>query len=151
MGSAAEFLDEVIKTPAFKDAMRALLKAGTWVGREVFDAMEHLPMAMDNALSDLVMLGLATHQPAAGYRLAQPPLLREVGRRLALSGSDKEVLAKLVGDEVQIGIAMRDAAGEVVMAGVHVPVPDGMAPDQVVQWAADSICGTFVAQGVAHV
>jgi hypothetical protein len=143
MGSVAECFDEVIRTPAFRDAMRALLRSGTWVQRAVFDGMAHSPMAMDHALSDLVMLGLATFQPAAGYRLAQPPLLREVGRRLALSGLEREVLTRLNGQTLEVGIAMRDAEGEPVMAGLRVPVPADVAPDQVVQWASDAVCGAF--------
>lgn len=149
MGSAAEFLDEVIKTPAFKDAHRLLIEEGTWVAREAFDAMQHSPIAMDHALSDLVMLGLASYQQAAGYRLAAGPLERQVGRRLALSGRDREVLAKLQGDSLEVGIAARDAQGEVVLAKVVLPVPDGMGPAAVAQWASDAVCGTF-AREVGH-
>ncbi len=149
MGSAAEFFDEVIKTPAFKGAMRALLEAGTWVPREVFNGMEHSPVAMDNALADLVMLGLATHQPAVGYRLAQPALLREVGRKLATAGTQREVLARLEGAEVQVGVALRNASGDLVVLGVRLPVPEGLGPEQAVQWATEAVCGTFVRE-VAH-
>lgn len=149
MGSAAEFYEEVIKTPAFKDAMRALLRAGTWVQRAVFDGMGHSPVAMDHALSDLVMLGLVNFQQAAGYRLAQPPLLREVARRLAESGGEREVLGRLNGMEVEVGVAMTNAQGDVVVLGVRMPVPEGLAPADAVAWATEAVCGSFVRE-VAH-
>lgn len=149
MGSAAEFYEEVIKTPAFKDAMRTLLRAGSWVQRSVFDGMGHSPVAMDHALSDLVMLGLVNFQQAAGYRLAQPPLLREVAKRLEESGGAREVLARLNGAEVEVGVAMRDRHGDVVALGVRMPVPDGLAPADAAQWATDAVCGSFVRE-VGH-
>jgi hypothetical protein len=125
MTAAADFLD-LLETPAFKAVHRLLMERGTWVARSEFDALGHLPVPLENALADVVMLGQAVYQRAAGYRLAQAPVVRQAARELMAHPEEQRWLQMLqVADGVHVGVAVRQAGGDVLMAGLVVPQPEG--------------------------
>lgn len=148
MSTAAEFYD-VLRTPAFKAVMRELLQAGGWLLRTDLEACEALRgasiLALDNALSDVVMLGLVEWRQGAGYRLVQPKLARDAGRELAAHPElDRWFESRQREGQVDVGAAMRLPGGEVVMCSMKVDAPAGAD----VQWAVDVVSKCM---GGAHV
>lgn len=148
MNSAAEFYD-ALRTPAFRSVMRELLKAGGWVLRADLEACEALrggsTLALDNALSDVVMAGLVEWRQGAGYRLVQPKLARDAGRELAAHPElDRWFVSRQRDGQVDVGAAMRLPDGEVVMCALKVDTPAGAD----VQWAVDAVSKCM---GGAHV
>ncbi len=149
---------EVLRTPAFKAVMRALLAAGSWLARWELEGCEALRggsvMALDNALSDVVMLGLVEYSPAAGYRLKQPALARQAGQALAARPDlDRMYVAKQRAGQVDVGVAVRLPDGDVVLCALTAQEPAGAG----VQWAVDAVVAAMGAGGrgqaveVAHV
>lgn len=137
--SVAGLLD-VLRTPAFLAAHEALLRSGTWVGREVFDGLGHLPVPTENALADLVMLGMAEYQRGAGYRLAKPALARAAARDLMAAPGDRRcVRTRQREGALDVGVAVRfgPLATDVAATVVEVPEPAGLEGLQAAQWAVD--------------
>lgn len=142
--TAAEGL-EVIRTPAYRAAFRMLMAAGTWVPREAFEACSDSPLALENALADLVMLGQATYQPAAGYRLAQPALVRQAAKRLmADEGGEPMAMEMQVADQgVRVGIAKRCGPDslDVAMAALVLPVPPNLSAREALNFPVKALAG----------
>lgn len=141
MTTAAEFL-EVLQTPSYKAALGLLLASGTWVSRADFDSVAASPVAMDDALSDLVMLGQAEFMPQAGYRLKQPRLARDAGRSLmAQPKLSRQVFVQHRDGQLDVGCAMRLGPDptDVVMVCLKVPAPAGGGGLEEVQWAVDTV------------
>lgn len=141
---------EVIRTPAFRAVMRELLAAGSWMQRPELEACDALrggsTMALENALSDVVMVGLVEFSPAAGYRIKQPALARQAGQALAARPDlDRMYVAKQRGGQVDVGVAMRLPDGDVVLCALKADEPAGAG----VQWAVDAVVRSWGGE-VAH-
>lgn len=146
MTAASDFLD-LLETPAFKAVHRLLMERGTWVARSEFDALGHLPVPLENALADVVMLGQAVYQRAAGYRLAQAPVVRHAARELMARPAESRWLQMLqAGDEVHVGVAVR-RGDAVLMGGLVVPQ---VAGSDSVQWAPEMACRVMDSMEVGH-
>lgn len=141
---------EVLRTPAWKAVMRKLLEAGTWVPAADFAGCSASSLALENALADVVMVGLVEYQAAAGYRLRQPALARAAGRELAKSpGLDRVYLTQQREGRLDVGVAMRLADGEVALCVMQVDEPAGLAGSAAAQWAADAVVRCMAGE-VAH-
>lgn len=136
--TAAEGLD-VLRTPAYRAALRQLMAAGTWVTREDLAGCAQSPVALEDALADLVMLGQADYQPGAGYRLRQPAVVRQAARVLLAQPDLRErVDMRQVPGGVHVGMARRTGPGalDVVMFGMVVPSPAGATDGECLSQAA---------------
>lgn len=126
--TASEGLD-ILRTPAYKAALRQLMAAGTWVAREDLAGCSHSSVALDDALADLVMLGQAEYLQGAGYRLTQPAVVRRAAKVL-LERPDLPRFYQVlqVSGGVHVGAAHRTGPGddEIAMAGFIVPSPEGL-------------------------
>lgn len=144
---------EVLRTPAFKAVMRELLAAGSWLARwelEGCAAVQRAALgstvALENALADVVMLGLVEFSPATGYRLKQPALARQAGQALAARPDlDRMYVAKQRAGQVDVGVAVRLPDGDVVLCALTAAEPAGAG----VQWAADAVARCMRGE-VAH-
>lgn len=134
----------VLETPAFKSALEALMRSGSWVERRALDGLAHSPVAMDDALADLVMLGRAEYRAMVGYRLTQPRVVRAAARQLALDPTlQRHVELLQVDVGVHMGVAKRSGPGvlDVAMFGMVLPLSseasleDAMAHATAVQMA----------------
>jgi hypothetical protein len=150
-GLADGFLD-ALRTPAFLSAHEALLRSGTWVRREEFDALGHLPIPTENALADLVMLGWAHYQPGVGYRLAKPALARAAARDLMAAPEDQRCVKAVQRDHgLEVGVAVRYGPGatDVAATVVAVDAPEGVDGPDVAQWAVGCMVQGMDAGGAA--
>lgn len=124
----AEGLD-IIRTPAYRAVLRRLMEAGTWVHPSELQDCSGSPLAMENACADLVMLGEAVYQPAAGYRLAKAPVVRQAVKALMADphGEPMRMVGRQTKEGVQMGIARRTGPDpiDVAMAAFFVPQPEG--------------------------
>lgn len=143
MTNAAEAY-ECLRTPAFKAVMRELLAAGTWVHRAELQGCDALRggslVALENALADVVMVGLVEFRPEAGYRIKQPALARQAGRELSKRPDlDRFYLSRQRDGQVDVGVAMRMADGDVALCSMKVPEPQGAG----VQWTVDAVVASW--------
>jgi hypothetical protein len=143
---------DVLRTPAFLAAHEALLRSGSWVDRSVFDGLGHLPIPTENALADLVMLGMAEYQPGAGYRLAKPALARAAARDLMAAPGDRRCVRMMQrAGRLDVGVAVRfgPLATDVAATVVEVPEPAGLEGVQAAEWAVGCMVRGMDAGGAA--
>lgn len=136
--TAAEGL-EILHTRAYKAALRQLMAAGTWVAREDLAGCAQSPVALEDALADLVMLGQADYQQGAGYRIKQPAVVRQAVKALLEQPDLRErVDMRQVPGGVHLGIARRTGPGvmDVTMFGMVVAAPAGATDGQCLDQAA---------------
>ncbi len=136
--TAGEGLD-VLRTPAYKAALRQLIAAGTWVAREDLAGCAGSPVALEDALADLVMLGQAEYQRGAGYRIAQPAVVRQAAKVLLEQPHLRERVDMVqVAGGVHMGIAKRTGPGDldVLMFGMVVAAPAGATDAECLEHAA---------------
>ncbi|MGE0350924.1 hypothetical protein [Hydrogenophaga sp.] len=130
---------EILHTRAYKAALRQLMAAGTWVPREDLAGCAQSPVALEDALADLVMLGQADYQQGAGYRIKQPAVVRQAAKALLAQPDLRErVDLRQVPGGVHLGMARRTGPGEldVLMFGMVVPAPDGATDGECLSHAA---------------
>lgn len=136
--TAGEGLD-VLRTPAYRAALRQLIAAGTWVAREDLLGCAQSPVALEDALADLVMLGQADYQQGAGYRIKQPAVVRQAAKALLERPDLQQRVDMLqVPGGVHFGIARRTGPGpaDMVMFGMVVAAPDGATDGECLDHAA---------------
>jgi hypothetical protein len=109
-------------------ALHALIDAGTWVSRVEMDTLSTCVPAVDDALADLVVEGLAEHRPNVGYRLAASAAVRRAaliqrrtGKRLATAGMAGR-------DFYSLGVAQERPDVGLVLFELQVPNPKPGAP-----------------------
>lgn len=126
--TAGEGLD-ILRTPAYKAALRQLMAVGTWVAREDLAHCSHSPVALEDALADLIMLGQAEYRPDAGYRLKQPSVVRQAAKALLERPKLRHFYQVLhVAGGVDVGAAHRTgpADEDIALARLIVPSPPDM-------------------------
>lgn len=123
---------EIIRTPAYRAVLRRLMETGTWVHPSALKDCAGSPLALENACADLVMLGEAVYQPAAGYRLARAPVVRKAVRELLADPHGEPLRMDMiqVNGGLQVGLAKRTGADplDVVMAAFFIPRPESATP-----------------------
>jgi hypothetical protein len=100
-----------------------LQASGTWMSREdLAQGASSSPVAIDDALADLVLEKKAEYRQAVGYRLAGTVLAREAMRQLREGGLQRAVCARPVKDEYRVGVAERHADLGLVMYELAMPL-----------------------------
>lgn len=113
-----------VRTPAYRAALAQLLRAGTWVGRAELAQCSSCVPALEDALSDLVVSGMAEYRREVGYRITQPALVRQAAQDLlANPGLRQAVQVQVKPDGIDVGLAQRHEALGIVLASVKLPPP----------------------------
>jgi hypothetical protein len=106
----------------------ALIDAGTWMSRLELQARQECSViALDDALADLVMEGLADFRANVGYRLAGSNVCRCAAQLMRRDGKRAAVVGVPHQDGYRVGVAEQRAAIGLVMYELAMPLP---APDQ---------------------
>lgn len=121
-----------MKPPLKTQMIERLACAGTWVaGADLAQGFGRSELAIEDALADLVLDGLADYKVAVGYRLRATALCRQAVRLLKTNGGKRAVRAHVVGDEFRVGVAEQRALG-LVMYELALPLPP-QGPEHLVQ------------------
>ena len=100
-----------------------LVAANGWVVPQVLvEGLSTSPVAIEDALADLVVEQLAEFMPAAGYRFKATYLCRQAARQLVQSDDRRVVLARPDGNTFRVGVAQRMASGLMVYE-LEMPLP----------------------------
>lgn len=111
--------------PLRRRLLGRLVQRGTWVEREELVAgLSSSVPALEDALADLVLEGLAEFRQAVGYRLAGTELAREAARLLVRNRVQRGVAGRQVGHEYRVGVAERRGSTGLVMFELAMPMPE---------------------------
>lgn len=116
----------IASAPLKRRALDMLMLDGSWVSRSELDALSAYTPALDDALADLVVEGLAEFKQGIGYRLAGGPLVRASVKRLmkdpALSAFHT---ARQIERVMHVGVARRHPTrdGELLVYSYALPEP----------------------------
>jgi hypothetical protein len=106
----------------------ALIDAGTWVSRDELAAVrECSEVALDDALSDLVVAGRATWHRSMGYRLAATAPCRLAAQKRARDRTRIAVVGVPLKDGYHLGVAEERVDIGLVMYELALPLP---GPDE---------------------
>lgn len=105
-------------------ALNMLIDAGTWVSRDELDALSACTPAVDDALADLVVEGLAEHRENAGYRLAATPAARRAALLLRKTGNRTVAVGQPGKDFYSVGVADTLPNVGLVLYELQVPNPE---------------------------
>jgi hypothetical protein len=112
-------------TRVLKDQMaRRLMVATRWVtGGELAEGLSTSPVAIDDALGDLVVDGVAQYRVNVGYRLNASELCREATRLLMRGRLARQVVGGPFGDVFRLGVAEHRQGTGVVTYELELPLP----------------------------
>lgn len=110
-------------TPLRTRALDRLIDAGTWVGRDELAALTTCAPALDDALADLVIEGLAQHHPHNGYRLAAPATARRAAQIQRRSGKRLAVVGAAGAKAYHVGVAEERPDVGLVLYEMEIPNP----------------------------
>jgi hypothetical protein len=106
----------------------ALIDSGTWMSRDELQAAHDCSViALDDALSDLVMEQVVDFRMNVGYRLAGTNVCRRAAQLMRLEGKKAAAVGVPHKDGYRVGVAEHRAAIGLVMYELSLPPP---APDQ---------------------
>ena len=123
-----------MSAPKLKDVMLGrLMDSATWMTREqLADGASTSPLAIDDALADLVLEGKAEYRQAVGFRLKGTDLARQALKKLRYEGLSRAVLGRQVKDEYRVGVAEKRDILNLVMYELALPMPPS-GPQQLEQ------------------
>lgn len=103
----------------------ALIDGGTWMSRDELQAgQECSAVALEDALADLVIGGVADHRANVGYRLAGTNVCRRAAQLMRRDGKRAAVVGGPGKDGYRIGVAEHRAAIGLVMYELAMPLPE---------------------------
>lgn len=92
--------------PLRRVMLERLVIEGTWVsGAELADGLSSSPLAIEDALADLVIEGQAEFRQHVGYRLKGTVTTRRAAKLMRTECRRRGVFAHQVGDEFRVGVA----------------------------------------------
>ena len=101
------------------------MDCGTWMQRDALAAnASSSPAAIDDALADLVLDGLAEYRMAIGYRLAGTVMTRKALRLMRAKGARRGVYGQQVKGEYRVGVAEQYDVLGLVMYELALPMPE---------------------------
>lgn len=102
--------------------LNRLLGAEGWTQREALaDGLSTCPLAIDDALADLITDDAAEYKFGVGWRLKGTVLCREAMRTLKRERVQRAVKAQYFGDLVRIGVAEHRDGHGLVMYELELP------------------------------
>ena len=102
--------------------LNRLLGAAGWTQRDALaKGLSTCPMAIDDALADLVVEDAAEFKQGVGYRLKGTVLCREAMRMLKRERLQRAVKVATSGDRVRIGVAEHTPGFGLVMYELELP------------------------------
>ena len=102
----------------------ALIEAGTWMSRaELQAARECSDVALEDALADLVVDGVADYRQNVGYRLAGTGVCRRAAQLMRREGKRAAVVGVPGKDGYRVGVAEHRADIGLVMFEMALPLP----------------------------
>lgn len=111
-------------TPLKTVLLRRLMASGTWMRRaELTQGCSTSPLAIEDALADLVIDRQAVYRDDVGYRLSGTPLARQAAKTLLEKGLARAVCGRQVKDEYLVGVAEQQAELGLVMYELAMPMP----------------------------
>jgi len=111
-------------TPARKRAVDLLVRAGTWVSRAELSTLSTCVPAVDDALADLIVEGVAEYRENVGYRLAGTPAARRAAQLMAKSGRRAAAVGVPGPDFYRVGVAEQRAQLGLLMYELALPNPE---------------------------
>jgi hypothetical protein len=108
-----------------KDQMaKRLMLATRWVtGDELAEGLSTSPVAIADAMADLVVEGHAEHMPGMGYRFNVSALCREAARALIRGKQARHVVGKPFENVYRLGVAEHRPGLGVVTYDMELPLP----------------------------
>lgn len=109
--------------------LERLIDCGTWMmRRDLVEGLSRSPLAIEDALADLVIEGRAEFRQQGGYRLAGGALARRAAYMLRKERTCRAVFGQQVGSEYRFGVAeMRQLGARLektlVMYELAMPMP----------------------------
>jgi hypothetical protein len=101
-----------------------LIDSGTWMSRvELHAGLECSEVALDDALSDLVIEGQVDFRANVGYRLAGTAVCRRAAQLMRREGKRAAVIGEPGKDDYRVGVAEHRAAIGLVMYELAMPLP----------------------------
>jgi len=103
----------------------ALIDGGTWMSRdELQAAQECSPVALEDALADLVIARVADYRENVGYRLAATNVCRSTAQLMRRDGKRVAVVGGPNKDGYRVGVAEDRADIGLVMYELALPLPE---------------------------
>lgn len=104
--------------------LERLMDCGTWLSRaDLVQGLSTSPVAIEDALADLVLERRAEFRQAVGYRLAGTVLTRAAARVMRVNRARRGAFGKQVQQEYRVGVAEQRAGLGVVMYELAMPMP----------------------------
>lgn len=116
--------------------LERLMDAGTWCSRdELTVGTSNSPPAIEDALADLVVDGIAEYREHSGYRLLGSALQRRAVRQMRQQRLNRFINGEPVGNEFHVAVVEQAprAGIDLVMYELAVPLPDEPADRLAVQ------------------
>lgn len=113
--------------PLVEVLAQRLAASGTWVSREQLGAGTGCgPVALEDALADLVIEHKAQYRAEMGYRMAGSELCRAAAKQLQTLGLLRAVCGRQVGSEYRVGVAEAYGCLGLVMYELTMPLADSV-------------------------
>lgn len=91
-------------TPLRGQVLDLLVDAGTWVSRDELNTLSTCAPAVDDAIADLVIEGLAEHRKNVGYRLAATEACRRALQLQRRTGKATVAVGQPGRDAYRVGV-----------------------------------------------
>ena len=123
-----------MSAPRLKDVMLGrMMDSATWMSREeLAQGVSTSPLAIDDALADLMLEAKAEYRQAVGYRLKGTELSRQAMKQLRAQNLARSICGRQVKDEYRVGVAEKRDILNLVMYELALPMPPS-GPQQLEQ------------------
>lgn len=112
--------------------LERLMDAGTWCSRDELAAgASSSPVAVEDALADLVIEGKAEYRSDMGYRLAGSVIQRRAVKLMRSDKTARGIYGEQLGQEFRIGVAEQVQRNglDLVMYELSFPMPEQGTPE----------------------